>query len=308
MRTKPLILVTGASGLLGANFVWEAKGRYDLVAVYSRHPVRIPGTIDVKSDLTRSTEVFDLVGVYRPAWIVHCAALTHVDYCEENPVEAHKVNVEMTGYLVAAAREIGARVLYISTDSVFDGSRGRYSEEEPPCPVNVYARTKLEGERIVLQYMERGLIVRTNIYGWNMQNKDSLAEWILGRLESGQPVPGFQDVFFTPILVNDLAEILFEMMENQLSGVYHVAGGERCSKFNFAQRLAETFGLDAALVVPASVQTAGLRAPRPRDTSLLTEKVTRALGKRMPDVRQGLARFKSLRENGFVAKLKASQG
>lgn len=308
MEVRPSILVTGASGLLGANFLWEARGGYDLVAVRFSHFFRLPGTVVVKSDLTRASEVFDLIDAYRPHWIVHCAALTNVDLCEEEPAEAYKVNVEMTGNLVAAARRTGARIVYISTDSVFDGVCGRYSEEDAPRPVNVYARTKLIGERIVLHDLDRSLVVRTNIYGWNLQNKDSLAEWILGRLELGQQVPGFQDVFFTPILVNDLAKILLEMMDKGLHGVYHVVGGERCSKFNFAQRLAEVFALEKTLVVPASLHTSHLRAPRPRDTSLVTEKVCQALGRRMPDIGQGLERFKSLRDNGFVLQLKACQG
>lgn len=303
-----MILVTGASGLLGANLLWEVRGRYDRVAVYYRHPIRLPGVVGVRADLTCSPEALELIEAYRPHWIVHCAALTNVDLCEEEPSEAHKVNVEMTEHLVSAARRTGARMLYISTDSVFDGVRGRYSEEDTPRPLNVYARTKLEGERVVRGNLDRSLVVRTNIYGWNAQNKDSLAEWLLGRLESGQQVPGFQDVFFTPILVNDLAKILLNMMDQALHGVYHVAGGERCSKFEFAQRLAEAFALEKTLVVPASLHTSHLRAPRPRDTSLVTEKVSRALGMRMPDVRQGLARFKALREDGFVSKLKAYQG
>ena len=137
-----------------------------------------------------------------------------------------------------------------------------------------------------------------------MQPKTSLAEWILSRLEGGAEVPGFQDVAFCPILVNDLGDVILEMLERRLTGLFHVAGSEACSKYDFALHLAGTFGLDRALVQPTSIEHSHLRAPRPKNTSLCTDRIGRALGRPMPSLDAGLKRFKASRDSGFVAQLK----
>ena len=301
-----MILVTGASGLLGSNFLVVAQRRgARLAAVSHRHSVRMPGVEAVRADLTDRRAVEDLCRAFRPRWIVHCAALTDVDRCEEHPEEARRVNAEVPGHLAEAARHVGAGLLYISTDGVFDGTAGQYAEGDAPAPVNVYAETKLAGEDAVRGALERHLIVRTNIYGWNLQEKLSLAEWILGRLETAQDVPGFRDAVFTPILVNDLSEVLLDMLDRGLIGVYHVAGSQALSKYEFALALAEEFALSRDLVRPASLAGSTLRASRPPNTSLQTAKVSRALGRPMPDATAGLRRFKALRDAGFVKRLKA---
>lgn len=295
--------------MLGANFIATAQQLHEsLVAVSHQHGFNLSGIEHVSADLTDHRKADELVQLFQPAWIVHCAALTNVDWCEAHPKEAQLVNVEMSRHLAAAARRVGARMVYISTESVFDGKVGNYSEADVPGPLNVYAKCKLAGEQAVLEEQEQSLIVRTNIYGWNMQQKSNLAEWALDRLEAGQPVPGFGDAIFTPILVNDLSEIILDMMKRQLSGLYHVAGSQPCSKYEFAVRLAKVFGLDSQLVHRESVANSNLRAPRPKITSLQTSKVSEALGRRMPDLQSGLKRFKALRDSGFVRQLKEFRG
>jgi dTDP-4-dehydrorhamnose reductase len=300
-----LILVTGASGLLGANFISTALQRgKTLVAVSHEHPLQLLGIEHVSANLVDRCKVNELVQSIQPAWIVHCAALTNVDWCQCHPKETWGVNVEISKHLATAARSIGARMVYVSTDSVFDGRVGNYNEADLPKPLNVYGESKLAGEKAVLEELQQSLIVRTNIYGWNAQDKASLAEWMFDRLEGGQCVPGFRDVIFTPILVNDLSEIILDMMEHRLRGVHHVAGSQPCSKYEFALQLASAFGLERELVQPQSLADSNLLAPRPKRTSLQTTKVSGALGRKMPDVQSGLQRFKALRDSGFVRKLK----
>jgi dTDP-4-dehydrorhamnose reductase len=303
------ILLTGASGLLGANFVEAARSRHvNVIAVYNQHSLRVPGVETVRADLTDATSADDLVRSFRPLWTVHCAAVTNVDWCESHPKETWDIHVEASRHLAAAMRKAGGRLVYISTDAVFDGTGGNYAEEDRCAPVNVYATTKLAGEQVVQDSLDSSLIVRTNMYGWNMQNKCSLAEWILSELEAQQLVSGFDDVIFTPILVNDLAEIVIEMMEQQLSGVYHVAGSQACSKHDFALHLADVFGLNQELIRRASVDRSALQARRPKNTSLQTAKISRALNRPMPDIQSGLQRFKMLRDSGYVSQLKTHTG
>ncbi|MBI4306871.1 MAG: sugar nucleotide-binding protein, partial [Chloroflexi bacterium] len=149
------------------------------------------------------------------------------------------------------------------------------------------------------------LIIRTNIYGWNIQPRPSLAEWIFETLTAGQVVTGFQDVFFSPILVNDLSDTLLDMLREDCGGVYHVAGSETVSKADFARGVAREFGLNEHLVQDVSIRSKNLAAARPRDTSLNVTKAELTLGRALPGVRKGLSRFRQLREDGFAVALKA---
>lgn len=300
-----MIVVTGASGLLGANLMMTARRQgLEVAGIYHRHPVHLGGVDLFSVDLTNPTALGKIFADLRPSSVIHCAAASNVDWCEEHPDAAHELNVTASAAIAELATKANARLLYISTDSVFDGLRDNYSEGETPTPVNIYARSKLNGEREVLRCHSFAAIARINLYGWNAQNKQSLAEWVIDRLASGHEVPGFTDVIFNPILANDLAEILLAMIACNLRGIYHVAGSEAVSKFEFARCVASAFGFDPARVIPARIADAELKAPRPRNTSLNTEKICAALGRSMPDVDSGLHRFVQLRSEGYVERLK----
>lgn len=291
-----MILLTGASGLLGWSFLSAAHRRNQpIVGVFHQHPLPSSEAETVCVDLTDQTKVHELLNSLKPDWIVHCAAMTNVDLCEVEPDQATLLNTTVSRALAIEARKLGAGFVYTSTDSVFDGVRGNYSEQDIPNPINVYAQSKLAGERAVQDEYPDALIVRTNIYGWNVQRKLNLAEWILTELESQRSIQGFSDVIFNPLLVDDLSEIVLTMMERGMKGLYHVAGTGACSKYEFALALAEVFGRDGQLVRKASVDDAPLKAPRPRNTSLNQAKIERDLGMKMPDLLSGLQRFKSLR-------------
>jgi dTDP-4-dehydrorhamnose reductase len=241
----------------------------------------------------------------KPDSIIHCAAATNVDWCEDHPQETELVNVGASSHLAAIASQLSARFLYVSTDSVFEGKQGNYTEADEPAPLNIYAKSKLCGEQEVLRRCPSALIARVNSYGWNAQDKPSLAEWILGQLAAGKQVRGFTDVHFCPLLANDLAEILLAMLDRGLSGLYHVVGSERASKYEFARRVAMTFGFELERIVPTQLAEAKLRAARPLDVSLNTGKVRLALGRSMPDVESGLGRFRTLGEQGYPQRLKS---
>lgn len=300
-----MLVVTGASGLLGATVLrsavdlgWEALG------ICHRHVLRDSAVQVAAFDLTDESAATAFFLQRKPDAIIHCAAASNVDWCENNPKQAEAINVNASASLAGIAAKINARFLYISTDSVFDGKKGNYEEADQPAPLNVYARSKLAGEHEVLRANPAASVARVNIYGWNAQNKDSLAEMFLKRLEEGIDVQGFTDVFSTPILVNDLAAILFAMVERKLTGIYHVAGSERISKFDFGRRVATTFGFDPARITPCKIEDAHLKAARPLDVSLRTAKISAALGCSMPDVDSGLTKFRELRDVCYPQQLK----
>lgn len=300
-----MIVVTGASGLLGVSVVTQVRdlGR-QVVGICNRNLLRVPGMQFCRLDLTDRKSVHALLAPLRPEGIIHCAATTNVDECEDHPELAEQVNVQASSFLAEIAQELNSRFVYISTDSVFDGKRGNYSETDQPAPLSVYAKSKWRGEQEVLRRHSSPLIVRVTIYGWNAQPKQSFGEWVLDEIAAGKQVRGFADVYFCPVLANDVAEVLLTMLDRGLSGIYHVVGSERISKYEFAKRVAMTFNLGTDRVTPMSITEARLRAPRPVDPSLNTEKIRTALGRPMPDVDTGLRRFRALHESGYHNQLK----
>ena len=301
-----MLFVTGASGLLGSAVLLGAHDAGVSVAgQYWQHPLQIPGVTTHKINLRDHDSIRTTLELLRPEAIIHCAAATNVDWCEDHPQEAYEINARVSGILAETAHVLGARFVYISTDAVFDGEVGGYSESDSTSPLNTYAKSKLQGEREVLRVHPESLVMRVNIYGWNAQNKYSLAEWVLSELSAGKSVPGFIDVWFCPMLANDLAELIVAAIKRELRGVYHVSGSEKISKYDFARRVAETFEFYTDAVKPTRLADAKLRAPRSPDMSLDTSKIVHALGRQMPDVKSGLFRFRHLREGGYPQRVKS---
>ena len=301
----PRLLITGASGLLGANLVLAAHEEHEVIAVYHRHPIELKGVQSVSADLSQPGIAKELFDRYQPEWVIHCAAATNVDACEDDSDTAFRVNSTMAGYVATAAADTQTRLIHISTDAVFDGEAWHYFESDPTEPVNTYGRSKLEGEKTVIQAHPQSTIVRTNIYGWNAQQKFSLAEWFLDRLEKGVNTPGFNNVFFSPILVNDLIDRLILLLKTSHSGIIHLAGADCISKYEFGRELAVIFQLDPGLVDPVSGENAGLKAPRAVRLCLRSENIANVFDSQPAGVREGFHRLKTLREEGYHNRLRS---
>lgn len=302
------LLVTGVSGLLGLNLAIQAAGRFDVTGVMRGERARpAPGAPfdTLLADLTDPHSLKQVMEAAAPDVIVNCAALTEVDYCEAQPEEAQQINTDLPGRIACLAARSGVKLLHISTDSVFDGLRGGYCEEDEPNPVNVYARTKLEGERAVFEANPDALVARVNFYGWSWQGRRSLAEWFYLNLSQGKSIFGFADIVFSPLLVNDMIEILLRMIEKRLSGLYHVVSPESQSKFAFGRMLAREFGFNENLVSPATCHDAGLKALRSPLLNLHPDKLARALGEQLPGQEDSMRRFGELYRHGHPQHLRS---
>ena len=187
---------------------------------------------------------------------------------------------------------------------MFDGQRGGYTEEDAPNPLSVYARTKLDGERAVLQANPQAIIARVNLFGWSLTGRRSLGEFFFYNLQAGKRVKGFTDVYFCPLLANELAQVLLKMLAAGLSGLYHVVSRECLSKYDFGVRLARRFGLDETLITAASVAQGGLKAARSPNLTLRNDKLAQALGEPLPSVSTGLEGLYTLYQQGYPQWLK----
>jgi dTDP-4-dehydrorhamnose reductase len=298
------MLVTGASGLLGANFCLAARTRFRIHACHRLHRFHCSGITPLSLDLRVASEVRTALDRLNPRIIAHFAAATDVNYCEDHRDEAAAANVQATGYLAEWAARNDADMLFMSTDSVFDGSRGDYLETDAPRPLNYYAATKLQAEEVVRSATPGHLIVRANIYGWNTQPKDSLAEWVLGRLGTGNRVPGFTDAIFAPLMAMTLSDIMLALLQQGRRGTYHAASADAVSKYDFALLIAQVFELDAGLIYRTSLAATPMRAVRPLNTALNCSKLRQEAGLAVPDVLQDLRRLRRLRDEGFANQLK----
>lgn len=304
-----MLLISGASGFLGANALLEAidAGR-EVAGVFHETSVACEYARTMSVDLAAPGAAGDMLDAIRPDWVLNCAALADVDQCERDPDLARRINTDLPRALAAACSEAGVRLLHISTDSVFDGRRGNYEETDLPAPVNMYSRTKLEGERAVSEELPDALIVRTNFFGVSPGERTGLADWIIRQLAARHRIAGFTDVVFTPLLANELVRTMFGMMDSGMSGLYHLGGSSRLSKHDFALLLARSLELDDKLVKPAKLADAELGAPRPRNTSLCSSLVEAALGKPMPPVESSIALLGKLRHSGHAERLNALFG
>ncbi len=299
------LLVTGASGMLGANLLLAARASHQLIAASHRQRIVLPGAECVQVDLAEPGAAHDLIRTTHPEAVVHCAAFTDVDGCESRPDLAERLNAEVPGWLAEACANEGTRLIHISTDAVFDGEQGGYSEGDRALPINVYGATKLRGEQAVLTAFPLATVIRTNIFGWNAQSKLGLAEWFVERLRRGEPCTGFTDVTFSPLAVDDLAACLLRLLLVSSPGVLHVAGTETVSKYEFGRRVAAAFSLPADRIVPGSVDESPLRARRPHRLTLDVRRAEAALGAALPRLEPGLGRWRAQEVDGTLDRLRA---
>lgn len=298
------ILITGATGLLGINLALTAQSLgHEVYGVSLDQGIQnLPFPLS-RVDLTHRGTVSKILEVSNPEVVFNCIALTDVDHCEQVPGEAERVNALIPEKLAELAAMRGIKLVQISTDAVFDGKTGGYTESDEPSPLNVYARTKLGGETRVMQKDPNALICRVNFYGWSISGRRSLAEWVFNKLSAGEMINGFTDTIFSPFLATDLARILIALVEKRCSGLYHVVNPTGISKYAFALAIARQFGFDETQIVPASIHDAGLRAARSPNLNLDSSKLVRELGEEIPDHQIGILRFHRQYLDGYPEQL-----
>ena len=282
------LLVTGGSGLMGSKVaeLGLQKG-YEVFTGYAHH--RPLHGVAVKIDLRNDSSVVEAVKAVRPDVIIHTAALTDVDQCETDRDLAYRMNAQATRTLAEAAREVGAFILYTSTDYVFDGSRGMYKEEDATDPVNYYGYSKLQGE----SYCDA--VARTCvIYGSRpASGKVNFALWILERLRKEEALKVVTDQYITPTLNTNLALMVLELAVHKLEGLYHLAGATRISRYDFAVELARNFGLGEDLIIKSRMSEMKWAARRPADSSLDTSKATFCLNAKPWSIEEAMKVLKS---------------
>ena len=285
------ILVTGANGLLGQKVVeiFKRESEYEILPcdlLESRN-----GSLTL--DIANRQRVTDVFGSYKPSVVINAAAFTNVDLAETEKEVAYKVNATAVGYLAEAAYIFNAKLVHISTDYIFDGKKGGYSEESLPAPISYYGKSKLAGENLVKAKLRDFVILRTQVlYGFGKNIKKNFVLWVIGKLANHENIRVVDDQVGNPTLADELAYAILKVCQKKATGVYHVSGFETISRYEFAAKIAEVFDLDFSPVKRIKSEELAQPAKRPMNSSFVCLKAQTELGINMPPVIDSLFQMK----------------
>ncbi len=289
-------LVTGASGSLGWVLSRMLADRSPVIAAYHTHAAYPDGTRGTELNLGEAGALGRLLETHRPRIVFHLAAVTNPDQCERDPETARRVNLEATRELALWAAASGAKLVFASTDLVFDGKKGNYGEEDPAVPLSVYGRTKLEAERAVLEVCPGAAVIRGSLfYGLGGPAGRTFLSSILDALSRGAAIRLFTDQRRNPVLLEDLAGAMIRVADLDLVGLYHVAGRDVVTRYEFGKMVCTAFGFSKNLLIPISMADFEYDAPRPLDSSLNIAKFASATGLEPTPVVLALASLASRR-------------
>ena len=299
-----MILITGANGLLGQFLVKVLLESHWPVIATGRGPSRLyfpedlalqggtPSYVYADMDFTDEAEVRSTFDRWRPSVVIHAGAMTQVDPCEEDPVSCYRVNVEGTQILLEQAAARGMRFIFLSTDFIFDGTAGPYTEEDTPNPISAYGRSKWEAERRVMAAPLAWAIVRTVlVYGTPLSGtRSNLITWTRSSLESGKRIQVVCDQWRTPTYVEDLARAIESMVRLPARGIYHISGKDFMTPYDMALRTARHLGLDETLLARVDASTFTQPGRRPPRTGFIIDKAIRDLNYAPISFEEGITR------------------
>lgn len=276
---KTGIFITGGAGLLGANWAAEIKDRYAVTLGLHERSIAMEGVDCRFVNLDSPDDIGTAIREAKASIVIHSAAMTNVDACEASPTKAHHDNVVIARNVAQACAAENTKLVHISTDHLFSGRSSMMNEASAIEPLNVYAQTKAEAEVAVLDACPLAIVSRTNFFGWGLPYRKSFSDTIIGALRAGHEIFLFSDAYFTPILMQPLIEAAHNLLEAGASGLFHMAGDERISKYEFGLRLASAFDFDTDLIKPTLLAKRCDLTPRPLDLSLSNAKLRRAIGR-----------------------------
>jgi dTDP-4-dehydrorhamnose reductase len=283
------LLITGGSGFVGGHLMIRAKKKWDVYATYKSHTFSLRGITPLFMNLEKKESIRSIITEVNPEAIIHCAAWSNVDGCEINHELAYRINMNATKVIAEECFNSGCRLLYISTDMVFDGENGNYSESDFPRPINVYGQSKLAGEEQVRNTCNDYVVARIAlVYGPSVTGTNSFSEKIIKKIQRGETMNLFSDQYRTPILVYDLADALLELTENSFSGTIHLGGTVRVDRYKFGLRLAEIKGYSKDKFKPVLMSETDFVGPRPKDLSLNISRAKTLLSSDLLDYKEGL--------------------
>ena len=301
MKTRTLI--TGGSGLLALNWASSLRDKYSITLGLHQQQVSLTGTSVVQLNLESLGRLIQQFEVIQPQIVIHTAGLTSVEKCESDPILARQLNVLLAINMAKVCAIFKVPFAHISTDHLFSGHNAFADEDLPISPINIYSSTKAEAELRVLEENPEALVIRTNFYGWGTSYRQSFSDFIIRTLRAEKELELFDDVFYTPIMAEVLAQTTHDLIALKASGIFNIVGGQRLSKFDFGLKLAKEFHLNEALIKATQISKQSLLVKRPLDMSLSNKKAVGFLGRDLGTIDDHLSRLRQQEENGMAMEL-----
>jgi dTDP-4-dehydrorhamnose reductase len=300
---KKRVLFIGGSGLLALNWALIIKNRYDVVLALHNREIKLQGTQSVIVDTSSFQSLALAISQIKPDIIINTAGLTSVELCEEFPERAVEVNTNLALNLAKVSSLNSIKFVHISTDHLFSGQKMLVDENEPIDAQNMYGITKANAESEVLNNNAESLILRTNFYGWGTGYRSSFSDVIIKALRERRTIKLFTDVYYTPILIQNLVEVVHRLIEIKASGIFNIVSDTRVSKFEFGLCIADIFGLDNTLIHSALMSQNRTLVKRPLDMSLSNRKVSDLLGIEIGTIDQQIKLLYEQEVSGFNSKI-----
>lgn len=287
------MLITGGSGFVGTYLTSRAAEKYQVYSAYYTHTPNNPCVTSIKMDLTNEKIIQSKLNHIQPEIIIHTAAISKPDVCEKYKGMTEKVNIQATEILAGWAKKHEARFIFTSSDMVFDGKQGNYSETDSPNPLSFYGETKALAEQKLMEMESNCAIARVAlVYGIGTSYHSNFFHAMVKHLQHDEKVNLFHDQFRTPIYVGNLAEVLIELAENNHIGIIHLGGKERISRWDFGLKACEILDLPEELLQRTSMYDFPSAASRPRDVSMDIRLANHILNTKLLDCSEGLNRVK----------------
>ncbi len=283
------LLILGGTGLVGSTLIDYALQKFQIHITNNQNEnnfKQIPSTaIDF---LTETEKLINFIKFFNPDYIVHTVAFPSVDFCETNHEQANLLHVKVTKKIALASKEINAKLIFLSTDAVFNGKKNKkFVESDIPNPINFYGKTKLKAEKNVLSVSNSNVVLRTAvIYGWH--KKSRFTNWILSYLKKGNIVEPVIDQYNTPTLIDDLVTVIIKILKNNYSGLFHATGKSCINRYEFALKLAEHFNFNLDLIKPVTSKQKKQLAPRPEGSCLNSSKLENLIQFKFKKIDEGI--------------------
>jgi len=275
---KLKFLVTGSAGLIGRQVVKDLSETHEVFSCYNKSKPE-HGNI-IKMDLLNHEMISNVMSEKKPDVVIHLGAMTAVDLCETDQDSAFKINSQATEILAKESSKMNTFIVYVSTDYVFDGNTGMYEENDATNPLGFYGKSKLLGEKSIQNFSSNWCIARTSTPFGLHPTKKSFPIWVIENLQKQKQIDVLTDQFTSPTYVPSLSRMLIEISERHLTGIIHVAGASKISRYEMASLVSDKLGLDGKLLREISMNDIKWEAQRPKDSSLNVSKAISTLNQK----------------------------
>ena len=286
------LVFAGGSSLLAQGWTYYDQSKFKIILGVHKRKIDNKNFNQIRFNYEDTSKLTSQLKKIKADILINCIGLTSVEKCESQQEQAYFTNVKLAKNIAIACRSSSVKMVHISTDHLYDGKAAFKNENESKNPINVYAETKSKGEDVVLKFNKDSIIIRTNFFGWGPTYKPSFSDKILKSLENREEIMLFTDVYYNPVSILTLKNIILQIVKKNISGIINVSSSERITKYQFGLRLAEIFGYEKNLIKPISIEEIPNLTNRPKDMSLSNHKLCLLLDDSFPSIEKQINELK----------------